>query len=85
MDSQNESLQNDKLNNQNQYMNNNYNINIITYGNPYSIDINENNNKNNNLNNKNINNNNKSLYPNFPYNEILEQSINHPEQIKKIY
>jgi len=85
LDSQNESLQNDKLNNQNQYMNNNYNINIITYGNPYSIDINENNNKNNNLNNKNINNNNKSLYPNFPYNEILEQSINHPEQIKKKY
>ncbi len=67
-------------NKQNSYMNNNFNRNISLYGNPYSFDINDNYNSNKNINNKN-----KIIYPNYPINELLEESIDNFEVIKQKY
>ena len=49
-DKENDNIQKENLNSQNSNINNNYNKNIIPYGNPYLIDINENDNSNKNIN-----------------------------------
>ena len=49
-DKENDNIQKENLNGQNSNINNYYNKNIIPYGNPYLIDINENDNSNKNIN-----------------------------------